>query len=194
MSRLFQIVRPAFKHNYQIVPEGEEEPRYKVKSRLYPRNAPDLALHSGPDLTTPILATCYMPNFTRHCKIGFGDPNGTEPLIWEDFVRSKRGSSERNISVSFSGDNIDSETGKGEREQFTWKRTSHVSVPGKKFHSKNGRNRKLIDEQGEVVAIFTSDNKIGNTGWLQINVDRGRDFDVLVMITALAICEKIRRQ
>jgi hypothetical protein len=194
MSRLFKIVRPAFKYNYQITLEGEEEPRYRVKNRLYPRKAPDLELHSGPDLTSPILVTCYMPNFSRHCKIGFGDPTSDEPLIWEDFVKPKKTGCERNISVSFSNGDIVSETGKGEREQFTWKRTSHVGVPGKKFHNISNRNRKLIDEQGEVVAIFTYDTTIGITGWLQINVDRGRDFDTLVMITALAIDEKIRRQ
>ncbi|KAL7784564.1 hypothetical protein V8C37DRAFT_355774 [Trichoderma ceciliae] len=193
MSRLFQIVRPAFKLSYQIIPEGEE-PRYKVKNLTYPRSAPDLALHDGPDLTAPILVMCHMPKFSRHFKIGFGDPAGPEPVIWEDFIRPKKSSCERRISVSLSGDNAISETGKGERQEFVWKRTRHVSVPGKKFHSASMRNRKLVDEQGEVVAIFTYDTKIGVTGWLQINVDRGRDFDVMVMITALAISERIRRQ
>ncbi|KAM0519143.1 hypothetical protein ACHAPE_004143 [Trichoderma viride] len=194
MSRLFQIMRPAFKLSYQIIPDGEEEPLYKVKNQPLPGNRPDLALHSGPDLATPILVSCYMPKFSRHCKIGFGDPTSGEPIVWEDFFKPKKSSCERNISVSFSSGDIVSETGKGEREQLTWKRTNHVSVPGKKFHAATKRNRKLIDERGEVVAIFTHDIKVGVEGWLQINVDRGRDFDVLVMITVLAICEKIRRQ
>lgn len=194
MSRLFQIVRPAFKLSYQIIPDGEEEPLYKVKNHSLPGNRPDLALHSGPDLTTPILASCYMPKFSRHCKIGFGDPTSGESIIWEDFFKPKKSSCERNISVSFSSGDIVSETGKGEREQLTWKRTNHVHVPGKKFHAATKRNRKLIDERGELVAIFTHDLKIGVEGWLQINVDRGRDYDVLVMITVLAIIEKIRRE
>ncbi|KAL7922780.1 hypothetical protein ACQKWADRAFT_320463 [Trichoderma austrokoningii] len=194
MSRIFQIVRPAFKLSYQILAPDGEEPLYAVKNQPLPGNRPDLALHSGPDPASPILVSCYMPKFSRHCKIGFGDPTSGEPMVWEDLFKPKKSSCERTISVSLSSGDIVSETGQGEREQFTWKRTNHVCVPGKKLHKATKRNRKFVDERGEVVAIFTHAIKVGVEGWLQIKVDRGRDFDVLVMITALAICEKIRRQ
>lgn len=193
MSRLFQIVKPALKLSYQIIPDGDE-PLYKVKNSPYPGGNPDLALLDGPDKTAPVLVVCHMPKFSRHFKIGFGDPAGSEPIVWEDFIKPKISSCERRISASFSSDGRITETGKGEREEFIWKRTHHVSVPGKKLHTASLRNRKLIDERGEVVAIFTYDTKIGVTGWLQINVDRGRDFDVMVMITGLSIIEWMRRQ
>lgn len=193
MARVFQIKRPAFKLNYEIVPDGEE-PLYKIKNCPYPGAAPDLALHDGPDLTAPILAMCHMPKFSRHFKIGFGDPAGPEPVIWEDFIKPKKSSCERRISVVFSSLGSISETGDGERQEFIWKHTRHVGVPGKNLHAHSLRNRKLVDERGEVIAIWTYDTTIGVAGWLQINVDRGRDFDVMVMITALAICERIRRQ
>ncbi|RFU75123.1 hypothetical protein TARUN_7125 [Trichoderma arundinaceum] len=193
MSRLFQIARPAFKYNYTIIPEGDK-PLYKVKNSLLPRGAPDLALHDGAEESAPILAMCHMPKFSRHFKIGFGDPAGPEPVIWEDFIKPKKSSCERRISLVFSSDDVISEAGSGQRHEFIWKGTRHVGVPGKTLHSASGRNRKLIDERGEVVAIFTHDMSIGVAGWLQINVNRGRDFDVMVMITALAICERIRRQ
>ncbi|KAH6607120.1 hypothetical protein Trco_003433 [Trichoderma cornu-damae] len=193
MSRLFQIVRPAFKLNYQIIPEGEE-PLYKVVNSRYARGAPDLALHDGTHPATPTLAMCHMPKFSRHLKIGFGDPAGPEPVVWEDFIQPRKGSCERRISAVFSGHDTISDEGSGERQEFVWKGTRHVGVPGKKLHSTSGRNRKLVDERGEVVAIFTYDTTIGVTGWLQINVDRGRDFDVMVMITALGIIEGIRRR
>ncbi|KAL6856626.1 hypothetical protein J3F83DRAFT_391118 [Trichoderma novae-zelandiae] len=194
MPRLFQIVRPALKHSYQIIPDGEE-PLYKVKNLPYSRgDKPDLALLDGPDKTAPVLGVCYMPKFSRHFKIGFGDPAGPEPIVWEDFVKPTMGGCERKISVSFSGDGHISETGKGEREEFTWKRTRHVSVPGKKLHAAGLRNRKLVDDQGNVLAIFTHATAIGVAGWLQIDVDRGRDFEVMVILTALSIHEWIRRQ
>ncbi|PTB70295.1 hypothetical protein BBK36DRAFT_15989 [Trichoderma citrinoviride] len=194
MTRLFQIVRPALKRSYQIIPDGEE-PLYRVKNLPYPMsNKPDLALLDGPDDTAPVLVVCHMPKFSRHFKVGFGDPAGPEPIVWEDFIRPSMGSRERRISVSFSGDGHIVETGKGEREEFTWKRTRHASVPGKKLHSASLRNRKLVDSQGNILAIFTHVTAIGVAGWLQIQVDRGRDFDLMVMMTALSIHEWIRRR
>ncbi|ETS03355.1 hypothetical protein M419DRAFT_75243 [Trichoderma reesei RUT C-30] len=194
MTRLFQIVRPAFKCSYQIIPDGEE-PLYKVKNLPYHKGGkPDLALLDGPDETAPVLIVCHMPKLSRHFKIGFGDPTGPEPIVWEDFIKPKLGSLERKISVSFSGDGHIVETGQGEREEFTWKRTRHVSVLGKKSRAASLHNRKLVDEQGNILAIFTHATAIGVAGWLQIEVDRGRDFDLMVMMTALSIHEWMRRQ
>ncbi|KAJ4865323.1 hypothetical protein T069G_01853 [Trichoderma breve] len=190
MSRVFQITKPVFKYDYQIIPEGEET-LYKVKNSPFPRGGtPDLALLDGPDKTAPVLVVCHMPKFSRHFKIGFGDPADPDSIIWEDFIKPKIGGCERRISVSFASDGSICETGQGQREEFTWKRTHHVGVDGKKLHHSRLRNRKLIDERGEVVAIFTFDK----TGWLQINLDRGRDFDVMVMVTLLSIIEWMRRQ
>ncbi|KAL7815931.1 hypothetical protein V8C44DRAFT_323401 [Trichoderma aethiopicum] len=194
MSRLFQIVRPAFKSSYEIIPDGEE-PLYKVKNLPYHKGGkPDLALLDGLDETAPALVVCHMPKFSRHFKIGFGDPAGPEPIVWEDFIKPTMGSLERKISVSFSDDGHIVETGKGGREEFTWKRTRHVSIPGKRSRATSLRNRKLVDDQDNVLAIFTHATAIGIAGWLQIEVDRGRDFDLMVMMTALSIHEWIRRQ
>ncbi|KAL7947991.1 hypothetical protein V8C42DRAFT_271414 [Trichoderma barbatum] len=190
MPRIFQITRQWFKYDYHITPEGEET-LYKIKNSPFPRGGnPDLALLDGPDKTASPLVVCHMPAFSRHFKIGFGDPADPEDIIWEDFLKPKLGGCERKISASFSKDGAICESGKGHREEFTWKRTHHVGVPGKKLGHSALRNRKLIDERGEVVAVFTFDK----TGWLQINVDKGRDFDVMVMMTLVSILEWLRRQ
>jgi len=85
----------------------------------------------------------------------------------------------------------------GERKGFVWKRTHSVGIGDSMPKRFSNRNHKLEDEStGEIVAVY-SDNGVGSSkkcGKLQINVDYGKDFDTMVLITGLSILEKERRR
>ncbi|KAK5999054.1 hypothetical protein PT974_01441 [Cladobotryum mycophilum] len=174
-SRRFQINRPAFKLSYDIVAEDGSSPLYHVKNGVHTSKAPALAFHNGPSEAAPVIAVCHMPHFSLGYKIGFGDPtNNTDTVQWEDMIKTKFNNSEHRFS-------------------FVWKRTRHVCVAGKTVRKASPRNWKLLDEDNTILAIFNDDRKIGICGVLQIEQDHGQDFDVMVMITLMALYERSRR-
>ncbi|KAJ6443179.1 Postreplication repair E3 ubiquitin-protein ligase rad18 [Purpureocillium lavendulum] len=109
------------------------------------------------------------------------------------------------------------------RRAFAWKRTRRVGADGASVSSLSGRNLKLVavgddshsnsnknknrsnnkddddddnDDNGddEVLAVFTSERGFKSCGVLQINASLGRDFDVMVVTTFVALYEKARRR
>ncbi|KAJ5900130.1 hypothetical protein N7495_004874 [Penicillium taxi] len=71
--------------------------------------------------------------------------------------------------------------------KFTWKRTSGLG--------QRHRDYKLVDEDTQVIALFSSDGPftLTKTGQLDIYVECGSQFALLVLITALGLHEKIWR-
>lgn len=80
------------------------------------------------------------------------------------------------------------------RTSFMWKRTRSVAVDDGTIHALSTRNWKLLDEDENLLAVFTSNISRGQAGVLQVNVDFGKEFDVMVLMTLLAVYERARRQ
>lgn len=145
-----------------------------------------MTYHAGETDQAPIAAVCKFINFSRHCKVGFGDSNDPN-IVWEDLKRYKLTTHYR-IEMTLDG---------GARKAFVWKRTHNtpigVDVPSKL----STKNFKLIDEQTEEVVAVYLNNGVKSwekCGKFQINVGYGGQFDVMVLVTGLSLLEKERRR
>lgn len=152
------------------------------------RTKPSLTLHAGPTATSPVAAVSHLLKLGGHFKIGLGDPENVDAVAWDDMTRQNIIASEYHWETALPGGV------KGERRRvLTWKRTRTVGVEGMEVKALAGRNYKLLDEKGEVLAVFTSKRTMRNCGVLEIRVDLGVEFDRLVVITCMSLYEKARR-
>ncbi|KAJ5086550.1 hypothetical protein NUU61_007857 [Penicillium alfredii] len=181
-SRLFHVHHQRRKLDFAISTESKIPLAY-VRCSSFTIGKPDLTYHAGATEDAPITAVCKFINFSRHCKVGLGDP--ADPNIaWEDLIRHKLTTHYR-FEISL-GD-------AGERRAFVWKRTNSVGIGGKRRRG----NFKLLDEcSGELVAVYLNNGakSWSKCGKFQINVDYGGVFDTVVFITGLALLEKERRR
>jgi hypothetical protein len=155
-----------------------------VRSSSFTIGKPDLTYHAGETDQAPIAAVCKFINFSRHCKVGFGDSNDPN-IIWEDLKRYKLKNHYR-IEMTL-----------GIRKAFVWKRTNHTPIGEDMPSMLSTKNFKLIDEQTEeLVAVYVNNGAKSweKCGKFQINVDYGAQFDVMVLITGLSLLEKERRR
>lgn len=185
----FEIARPPFTHRYDVKSESGNM-AYYVDISVFTPNTPDLTVHEGPDSKSPIVAVCHMIRFSGHFKIGVGDPSRADIMHWEDLTKETMGASHYTFSAP-----VPMATGGSPRRSFSWKRTHSVGVDGMKPASLSNSNHKLVDgETGEILAIFTNVRGFTSGGVLQINVDYGRDFTTLVLVSCLSLYEKSRRR
>lgn len=83
-----------------------------------------------------------------------------------------------------------------ERRAFIWKSTHSVGVGDTKPSMFSWRNYKLVDEATDrLVAVFTN-SLWGYTksGKLEIYANYGQEFELMVIVTALALFERQRRR
>lgn len=85
------------------------------------------------------------------------------------------------------------------RIALVWTRTRSVVVDGVTRPPLSTRNWKLTEtslaggeadakvDSGVVLAVFTTTTQMGKCGNLQINVDYGRGFDLMVWVTCLSL-------
>ncbi|KAJ5998168.1 hypothetical protein N7522_009828 [Penicillium canescens] len=145
-----------------------------------------LTYHAGETEDAPITAVCKFINFSRHCKVGLGNPDDPN-VAWEDLTRHK-------LTTHYRFE-ITLDT--GERRAFIWKRTNTVGIGEEKPSKISSKNFKLQDEQTEeLVAVYLNNGMKSRkkSGKFQINVDYGAVFDTMVIITGLGLLEKERRR
>lgn len=184
LSKRFEINKDLFSHHYDINKE-DGAPLHYVDLSVFSRNKPDLILHNGPSASAPVIAEAHIERFSGHFKIGVGDPARPDAVQWEELHREKVDASEYRFSTDLGSD---------ERRNFVWKRTRSVGVDGRQPSALSSRNWKLLNEAGELLAVFSSTHAISKCGTLQINVDYGRDFEALVLISCLSLYERSRRR
>ncbi|KAK5992453.1 hypothetical protein PT974_05857 [Cladobotryum mycophilum] len=184
-SRIFQVNRTSYTKHYDITTSSGEPLYYAAQSSGISSKTPDLVLRRGNSNRCPVVAVSYMFRLASGFKIGFGDPDAEESITWEDLTMQTRNASEHRLHL---GQN-------DQRSEFVWKRTHSAKVLGEKPRALSMRNYKLLDaETNQVLATFRSTPSFKKCGVLQIHLDRGDDFDVMVFITCLSIYEKSRRR
>ena len=194
-ARLFQIGRKSFARHYDAVTTtaaGTSRPFYVEMSSFTP-NKPDLILREGTSDKGAIVAVCHIPALSKSTKIGLGNPDAKPDAVrWEEMNRESLAESAFRWETSFAGG------GRSGRRTLVWKRTHSVGVTGQSPSKFTMRNWKLVAAEGggedDVLAVFTSDRTLSNCGTLEIRAAFGEEFDMMVLITCLALYESARRR
>ncbi|KAI9163827.1 hypothetical protein HJFPF1_05454 [Paramyrothecium foliicola] len=193
--RHLEINKTALSHHYDVLlPDGNIA--YFADISMSPPEVPALTLFAGSTRNTPNVAACHMPAGTGDMRIDLIDPDTRQVLQQEDLTKeSMYASKYRFMTTAPSLHRCAPESPLRELRSFVWKRTHKVGVNGMKLRRASSRNWKLIDEvTQELLAVFTNEWSLIRCGILQINVDWGTEFDVMVLITCLSMYEKSRRR
>ena len=217
--RQFQVNRTSFTRHYDVSSTDGQQAFYIDISSFTP-SKPDLTVHEGKTSGGNVVAVAHMPKFSGDFKIGLGDPSGRAgdgggagggagglaATRWEDMTKENLRHSEHRWAMTLGAGNDDGGGRRGQtRREFAWKRTRKVGADGASVSSLSGRNLKLVEvghgggrgaeeDGGKVLAVFTSERGFSSCGVLQINAQLGRDFDVMVVTTCVALYEKARRR
>ncbi|KAL4961243.1 uncharacterized protein BDV14DRAFT_180950 [Aspergillus stella-maris] len=190
-SRLYHIYHTAIRYDYRISDADKNHLYFFYNSHLKPLKA-DITVHAGADNSAPILGVCKFLHLSRHCKVGLGDPEHAGAMVWEDLECQNLTMTKYNWQMS-----IPLSTGGSARRWFVWKKTRSLGADGASPGLLSLRNFKLVDEMtGRVVGVFTSNGfkSIRKNGKLQLTADYGPQFDIMALITLLAMYERIRRR
>ena len=166
-------------------------PLYFVENSTWTPHKPDVTLHSGTENTGPVLGVAKFA-VSSDITVGLGDLNVNNGLdmIWEAVAKkSIIKHSEYEWSMDLPGS--------CERRTFIWKRTHHFGLEDESSSATAAlTNFKLLDAlTGEIVANFARNG----TSWRKrvgkfvIRADYGEEWELMVLLTALAIIEKVRR-
>lgn len=171
-------VRQFIHSNSNISTENGKHLFY-IKNSSWPSSRPDVALHAGFDKKSPTVAVCDFGKWSGD-KIALGDPSKTG-LKWAPFERHGTFSPEYQWSFG--------------QQTFAWKRTHSEGIDGHKPSGWSSRNYKMVDiRTNKVIAVYNNGVVFsGRSSKFQINVNYGKDFDALVLLTGCAMLEKARR-
>ncbi|GFF42823.1 hypothetical protein IFM46972_07001 [Aspergillus udagawae] len=187
--RLYHIYNTLFRHDYNVHNANKEQ-LYHVHNSTWTPKKPDLSVHAGTSAEAPVLAVCKFLHFSRHLVVGLGNPETPNSVDWEDLVSLSHLHARYRFQMS-----LNSEYGV-ERRAFIWKSTHSVGIGDTNPSKFSWRNYKLVDEATDrLVAVFTSSIwGCKKSGKLEIYANYGENFDLMVIITALALYEKQRRR
>ncbi|OJJ96156.1 hypothetical protein ASPACDRAFT_54566 [Aspergillus aculeatus ATCC 16872] len=162
---------------------------YRVRVSEFRPKKPDLTFHAGMDDSGPTVAVAKFQHFSRGIHIGLGNPQAPSEMVWEELTGQSKSHSKYRWEMEVP-------TSSGPRRQsFLWKRTHHVGLEGHTWTRLSNRNYKLVEEQsGNILAMFMSNvASYKESGMLQLYVDHGQQFDLMVLATVLSLYEKARR-
>lgn len=190
--RRYKLSKPKLNRRYDVKADGSNGNNspvlFVVDISTFTPNKPNLTMHAGSDLKSnpPAVACSHFPHAGRSFKLGLGDPANPASITWEEVNRDGLSNSRYDWSVDIPGSR--------ERIPVVWKRTSNVAVEGMSTGFWNGRDWKLVDPRGNVLAVFTHSSGLTSGGILQINVDFGMRFDHAVLMTVITLYEYTRRR
>lgn len=172
----YSITHGMWRHDYEVT--GPQS--FHVDNSSFRPGKPDLTFHAGPNNTAPITAICKFRNFSGDADIGLADPKQVDGMTWVCMNRPSLIKTEYGFRMDI---------GDHEPHHFIWKSTHAMG---------NGwaGNLKLVDETTqEVVAVFSTSRSLTKrkTGSLDLYVNYGERFQLLVLTTGLAVREKLRR-
>ncbi|KAL2831318.1 hypothetical protein BJY01DRAFT_226659 [Aspergillus pseudoustus] len=190
-SRLYHIYHTPVRYDYRVSNADKKYLYFVYNSHLTPGKA-DITVHTGEDKHAPVAGVCKFIHLSRHCKVGLRNQERAGSMVWEDLHCQNISMTKYRFEMS-----IPSAKGRYERRSFLWKRTQSVGAGGDSPSFFSLRNFKLVDElNGQNVAVFTSNSfkSPRKNGKLQVAAAYGPDFDIMALITLLAMYERIRRR
>jgi hypothetical protein len=171
LSAQYHITHSVWRHDYKI--SGSHT--FHVDNSAIRPGKPDLTFHAGPDTNAPVAGACKFRHFSSDTEIGLGD--GRSGISWERMSRE----SLRKVQYAFRMDLKD------RPHRFTWKKTSSLG-------GSHSGNLKLVEDSGKVVAVFSAGGSFSmKTGQLDVYANYGERFSLMVLITGIALREKLRR-
>jgi hypothetical protein len=182
--------------NLRIVPgsvsikavDPKRDAIYYVNNSSFMPGKPDVTLSAGSEKGGKVVGVCRMRFGLGTYNIALGDPgkDGVD-APWEMMKRhGVFGSRYWEFSLPVA-------KGSSERRTFRWKRTHDKSID---VGGLSLGNKKLIDQETqEIVAVYLSNQTKSwkKRGKLLICKDYGEDWELMVLITLLALLEKQRR-
>ncbi|KAL4897460.1 hypothetical protein BDV59DRAFT_167769 [Aspergillus ambiguus] len=185
-SRLYHVYHTMFRYDYNVT-AADKTPLFHVYNSLFTPKKPDLTVHAGSDENGPAVAACKFLHFSRHFKVCIGNPDDVSSTQWEDLVCQNMWHNKFRWQMTIND---------GRRKSFVWKSTHSVGAGGEKPSVFNSNCWKLLDERsGRIVAVFTGKMaSLKKSGQLQVDADYGQKFDLMVLVTVLALYEKQRRR
>ncbi|KFA66067.1 hypothetical protein S40285_10137 [Stachybotrys chlorohalonatus IBT 40285] len=180
-TRAFKVYKPSlgFRRRYEISSSSGGPPIISVDISEFTPGKPDLTFHRGADLQAPVLGVCHFSSFGGNMRVGLGDPVGDASGVqWEELAKDTLWGNKYTFSTALAAP-----PGGGARQTFRWTRTSLMT-----------RDFALTDDAGATVAVFESDAGLASGGTLRLEVDYGMGFDYMVIMTFMAIFDKIRRR
>lgn len=175
-SRVYQIQRSMLHHDYMVTSPNGEQVLHADNSSFTP-GKPDLTFHRGADDQAPVVSVCKFAHFSRHFKVGLGDPQSPNAVEWGDVECQNWRQTKYALQMPL-------DAGNGMKVHgFLWKQSSL------------GDDAHIIDDRtGATVAVFNSASfSLRKVGTLGIQVNYGRDFELMVLTTGIALFEKQRR-
>jgi hypothetical protein len=195
-SRVFDISETNLisKTTYTLTIDGTAA--YFFESPQLQPGKPDLTLYAGAEgAGGAVLGVATFITLSSLTKLGLGDPAQPAQMVWEDMTKERI-----NYSIYRWETTVQDNGGGGggtRRRAFLWKRTHSVSA-GKIRPSKlDSQCFKLVDEvSGELFASFGHHEwkSMTKTGQFEIRKSYGPEFDVMAILSLLAVFEKSRRR
>ncbi|KAJ5121096.1 uncharacterized protein N7515_009057 [Penicillium bovifimosum] len=171
------ITHSFWRHHYDVSAPNNTH-LFHIENSAFTPGKPDLTLHRGSNSHGPVVAVCKFRHFSSDCEIGLADPTRPGKMEWGDL--HKKGFLERSYSFRMRMDD-------GTDKTFIWKRTHSLG---------NGHeNHKLVEESSQtVMAVFSAGSIFSKTaGDLDIYVNPSSLFNLMALITGIAVVEKTRR-
>ncbi|KAJ5558048.1 hypothetical protein N7535_009538 [Penicillium sp. DV-2018c] len=171
------ITHSFWKHHYDVSAPNNT-PLFHVENSSFTPGKPELTFHRGSNSRGEVVGVCKFRHFSSDCEVGLGDPARPGKMDWE--YLHKKGFLERAFWFRMQMDD-------GSKRTFIWKRTHSLG---------NGHeNHKLVEESSQtVMAVFSAGSIFSKTtGDLDIYVNPSSRFNMMVLITGIAVVERARR-
>ncbi len=208
MARIYAIHKPALKNQYTI--HGPSRDTNKMEETKFAKlrpalnKSPFIVIYDGPDANCPVAAVSHLPPFARHFAIGLGDSTAADKqvtdMVWEELHMAHSSGKKHTWAMDVAGDGSGGGGGGDRRRRLSlvWTRTRSVTVNGMTRPPLSTRNWKLteisaagdhVGREGNqpILAVFTTTTQMGKCGNLQVNVDYGREFDLMLFVTCLSL-------
>ncbi|CCT67904.1 uncharacterized protein FFUJ_14812 [Fusarium fujikuroi IMI 58289] len=161
----FKIIKPSFYDRYECKPDNAPggPVLYNLAISSNQKKHPDLVLNAEGKIF----------------RIGLGDPLNVR---WTEMLY--RGKDKYGWTFTFNLPNT------GRPVPMTWRKGNSVAVDGMKASRLSDNNFKLLDPNGQLMAVFTSHTmslRLSAVGTLQINIDLGPMSEYAVITTFLPI-------
>lgn len=179
----YHITHTPWRHNYDVkTPDGQQ--LYHAFNAQWAIGKPALKLYAGSDDNGLVVGAVTNLQFSSKCEVCLGDPS-QEDIAWQ-VMRNTGVTSIQYVSQIDLGD--------GTVVRFTWKEKQSKGISG----IVRGETYEMVNnETEEVLAVFSAGSSFTmkkKTAHFDIYANYGKDFNLMALLTILAVREKQRRR